>query len=88
MPATITTPTPESSSLRPEFFRLPKPGLSDPFFGCSRSFYYALEARGLLRLVRIRDQGKERGVTLIPYADMAEFVRAQMEAQEGEQLPF
>jgi hypothetical protein len=68
---------------RPEFFRLPKPGSGDPFFGFSRSFYYQLEARGLLKLVRIRDKGKERGVTLIPYAAVAAFVRSQMEGGEA-----
>jgi hypothetical protein len=74
---TITMPTPESIALRPEFFRLPKPGVADPYFGFSRSFYYALEDRGVLKLVRIRDKGKDKGVTLIPYADVATFVRAQ-----------
>jgi hypothetical protein len=78
----MITPTPEAVALRPEFFRLPKPGVADPHFGFSRSFYYTLEARGLLKLVRIRDQGKERGVTLIPYRDVKRFVQAQMKAQE------
>jgi hypothetical protein len=76
MPATTTE---EHTVTRPEYFRLPKPGESDRFFGLSRSFYYALEARGLLKLVRIRDQGKERGVTLIPYSAVAALVHAQME---------
>jgi hypothetical protein len=75
----ITTTSPEQTTVRPEFFRLPKPGNSDPFFGLSRSFYYNGEARGWWRLVRIRDQGKERGVTLIPYQAVAAFVRTQAE---------
>jgi hypothetical protein len=79
----ITTPTPEAVALRPETFRLPKPGVSDPFFGFSRAFYYAGEQRGYWKLIRIRDEGKERGVTLVPYQAVAEFVRAQMETQEG-----
>jgi hypothetical protein len=79
VPATTTT---EQAVTRPEFFRLPKPGVSDPHFGFSRSFYYAAEKRGWLKLVRIRDNGKEKGVTLIPYADVAAFVRSQMEAQK------
>jgi len=58
---------------------LPKPGKGDPYFGLSRSFYYQLEARGLLKLVRIRDAGKERGVTLVPYDKVAAIMRAQME---------
>jgi hypothetical protein len=63
---------------RPEFFRLPKPGVSDPYFGFSRSFYYMAEARGWLTLVRIRDKGKERGITLIPYKAVSAMVRSQM----------
>jgi len=77
---TITT----EAATRPEFYRLPRPGVSDAYFGFSRSFYYQLEARGLLKLVRIRDEGKLRGVTLIEYSKVAALVRAQMEAQNGE----
>jgi hypothetical protein len=77
MPATITE---EPASTRPEFYRLPRPGNSDKFFGFSRSFYYAAEKRGWLRLIRIRDEGKDRGVTLVPYREVAAFVRAQAEA--------
>jgi hypothetical protein len=77
----MTAPAESTATQRPEFFRLPKPGVSDPYFGFSRSFYYSAEKRGWLRLIRIRDDGKERGVTLIPYAMVAAFVRAQMEAQ-------
>jgi hypothetical protein len=80
MPATIKTPTAEAIALRPEFFRLPKPGAPDPYFGFSRSFYYAMEKRGWLKLVRVRDEGKEKGITLIPYAQVAAFVRKQMGA--------
>ena len=82
MPATTTTT--EQAVTHPEFFRLPKPGEADRFFGLSRSFYYQLETRKLLKLVRIRDEGKERGVTLIPYEKVAAFIHAQMEAQDGE----
>jgi hypothetical protein len=78
----VTTPTPESIALRPEFFRLPKPGVGDPHFGFSRSFYYAAEKRGWLKLIRIREEGKEKGVTLIPYEAVTAFVRAQMEGRQ------
>jgi hypothetical protein len=76
VPTTITT---EATTTRPEFFRLPKPGSGDPYFNLSRSFYYQLEARKLLKLVRIRDEGKERGITLIPYQAVAALIH---EAQE------
>jgi hypothetical protein len=63
---------------RPEFFRLPSRG-GDPYFGFTRSFYYAGEARGYWTLVRIRDRGKLRGVTLVPYDAVFAFIRKKME---------
>jgi hypothetical protein len=64
---------------RPEFFRLPQGGGGDPFFGLTRTYYYEGEARGYWKLARIRDRGKLRGVTLVPYDAVAAFVRSQME---------
>lgn len=69
---------PITITLRPEFFRLPKPGASDPYFGFTRSFYYSAEKNGL-KLIRIRDRGKKRGVTLIPYNAVAKFIQKQIE---------
>jgi hypothetical protein len=63
---------------RPEFFRLPSVG-GDPFFGFTRSFYYEGESRGYWKLARIRERGKLRGVTLVPYDAVSAFIRAQME---------
>jgi hypothetical protein len=68
-----------SASQRPEFFRLPKSG-GDIYFGFTRSFYYEGENRGYWKLARIRERGKLRGVTLVPYDSVAAFVRKQMEA--------
>jgi len=67
-------------SLRPEFFRLPSAGCGDPFFGFTRTFYYEGERREYWKLVRIRERGKLRGVTLIPFDTVAAFVRSQIEA--------
>jgi hypothetical protein len=39
----------------------------DPHFGLSRAWYYAAEQKGLIKLIRLRDRGKLRGVTLVPY---------------------
>jgi hypothetical protein len=63
----------------PEFFRLPKVG-GDPYFGLGRSYYYEGEKQGYWRLVRLRQSGKLRGVTLIPYDAVAAFIRKQAEA--------
>jgi hypothetical protein len=65
---------------RPEFFRLPKGGGGDPYFGFTRSFYYEGENRGYWKLARIRERGKTRGVTVVNYDAVAAFVRQQMEA--------
>ena len=79
---TTTAPLSEGadrpSQSPPEFFRLPKFG-GDPYFGLGRSYYYEGEKRGYWKLVRIRDRGKLRGVTLVPYDAVAAFVREQME---------
>ena len=78
-----STDFPQTSvaQLRPEFFRLPSSGGGDPYFGFRRSFYYAGEQRGYWKLARIRERGKLRGVTLVPYDAVAAFVRSKMEAQ-------
>jgi hypothetical protein len=67
-----------ASASRPETFRLPKVG-GDPFFGFGRSYYYEGEKRGYWRLIRIRERGKLRGVTLVPFDAVAAFVRKQSE---------
>jgi hypothetical protein len=77
-----TTTSAQATTIRPETFRLPKPGVTDPYFGFSRSFYYQAEARRWLKLIRIRNGEKKRGVTLIPYAAVEAFVRSKMEAQK------
>jgi hypothetical protein len=68
------------TAIRPETFRLPKPGASDPFFGFSRSYYYELEKRGDVRLIHLRAKGKGRGVTLVPFQQVERFVQSQLEA--------
>jgi hypothetical protein len=68
-----------SLAARPEFYRLPKGSGGNPFFHLTRTFYYEGEKRGYWRLARIRDRGKLRGVTLVPYDTVASFVRSQME---------
>ena len=85
-PATSAAPRSEGADRpsRPEFFRLPKSG-GDPYFGFGRSYYYEGEQRGYWRLVRIRERGKLRGVTLVPYDDIATFIRKQSDNTESPQ---
>ena len=68
------------SRSRPEFFRLPKSG-GEPYFGLGRSYYYEGEKQGYWTLIRIRQRGKLRGVTLVPYDVVAAFIRNQRRAE-------
>jgi len=71
----LSIPASTVPSERPETFRPPKRG-GDPYFGLTRSWYYKAEADGLLRLIRLRSRGKQRGVTLVPYDDVAALIAA------------
>lgn len=65
---------------QPEFFTLPTIG-PDPHFGLSRSSYYDLERRGLLRLVRVRKPGNIRGRVLVPFQEASALIR-RLSAQD------
>ena len=60
---------------RPDTYRIPIKG-GDPYFGLTRSWYYSAEQDGRLRLIRVRKRGKQRGVTLVPYDDVAAIIAA------------
>jgi hypothetical protein len=62
-----------ANTSRPEFFSLPAKG-RDPYFSLSRSAYYDLERRGLLRFRRLRKPGNIRGRVLISYDEMRALV--------------
>jgi hypothetical protein len=79
----LATTTTAETTIRPVSFRLPKPGTSDPYWGFSRSYYYKGEQLGYWKLIRICDEGKERGITLVPFAAVEAFVRSQMEGGEA-----
>lgn len=70
-PVGNSTPAP----LTPEYFSLPKSG-GDPWFNCTRSWYYAAEKAGLIRLVRIKQRGRIRGITRVPYDEVAKLFQA------------
>lgn len=64
--ATSERLSPLNSPTEPVTFRLPACG-GDPYFGLTKSYYYGLEAKGLIELLRLRGKGKKRGVTLVPF---------------------
>ena len=65
---------PNDPVIPPTTFRLPQSGTRDPYFGLTRSFYYAAEADGQLKLVRLKKRGYLRGVTLVPYDAVLELL--------------
>ena len=71
----------KSPTYVPEFFRLPRTGERDPYFGNTRSQYYAWEREGIVKLVHLRKRGKTRGTVFVPYDQVAARIR---EAQKGE----
>jgi hypothetical protein len=64
-----------AAETKPETYRLPRPGQRDAFFGLPRTAYYELEKAGIIRLVRLRKRGCQRGTTLIPYDQVLAYVR-------------
>jgi hypothetical protein len=85
MPVTeLITPSEAASfsASRPETFRLPKSRGQDRYFGMTRSFYYRGEELGYWTLIRIRERGKRRGITLVPFDAVLAFVRGQRGASE------
>ena len=72
---------PAIPSVHVEFFRLPPPGKRDPYFGLSRSWYYMAAASGEIKMVSLRRRNAARGVRLIVYDSVAEYIRrASVEA--------
>jgi hypothetical protein len=63
-----------SISPRVEFFRLPAPGKRDPHFGLSRGWYYKAAALGEIRMIAVRQRGALRGVRLVVYDSVADYI--------------
>ncbi len=68
----------------PEFFPLPSASKGkngerdtiDPHFGLSRSAYYELEAKGHIRLVRVRLRGRTQGKVLVSYDQISRHLKS------------
>jgi hypothetical protein len=69
-------PVDSAAKMTPETFRLPRPTQRDPYFGLSRTTYYELEKAGTIRLIRLRRRGNMRGLTLVPFDQMAAHLRS------------
>jgi hypothetical protein len=64
---------------RIEFFRLPPPGKRDPHFGLSRGWYYKAAAAGEIKMIAVRQRGAMRGVRLVVFDSVVEFIRRSAE---------
>lgn len=71
----------------PEFFRLPKSGRRDPHFGLSRSAYYELEEAGAIQMRRLRKEGALRGITLVPYGAVSNYLWARATGARDSSVP-
>ena len=67
-----------SAPHRVEFFRLPPSGERDPFFGLSRGWYYKAAALGEIKTVAVRSRGAIRGVRLVAYDSVLDYIRRSM----------
>ena len=58
----------------PEFIRLPNPGTRCPYCGLSRTAMYRLCTEGSVRSKTLRKPGQLRGVRLIVYSSLMEYL--------------
>lgn len=76
-----------TESITPEFYRLPKSGTRDPYFGLTRSTYYELEGVGAFKMIRLRKEGTIRGITLVPYGAVSKYLWAQATGANDSSVP-
>lgn len=74
----LTPVTAEAASHHVEFYRLPAPGKRDPHFGLSRGWYYKAAGLGEIKMVAVRQRGALRGVRLVVYDSVADYIRRSM----------
>ena len=81
MNSSLISPAPTNGATqRVEFFRLPAPGKRDPHFGLSRGWYYKAAGFGEIKMVALRQRGSLRGVRLVAYDSVADYIRRSMGA--------
>lgn len=82
MNSVAPTPLPQNQAAqhRVEFFRLPQPGKRDPYFGLSRAWYYKAASFGEIKMIAVRQRGALRGVRLVVYDSVADYIRRSAQA--------
>jgi len=66
---------------RPEWVRLPKPGHLCPYSGLSRTTLFQLAKEGKVKSISLRKRGAARGIRLIGYDSLMEYLRGLAAAQ-------
>ncbi len=74
-PVAQIPPKNQAAPHRIEFFRLPQPGKRDPHFGLSRGWYYKAASVGEIKMIAVRQRGALRGVRLVVYDSVADYIR-------------
>ncbi len=74
-----------TGSIRPEWLRLPKPGTACHYTGLTRTPMYGLIREGKVRSVVLRQRGKLRGIRLIDYASLIQFLR-ELDTEQNSSL--
>lgn len=76
----------QTGVVRPEFIRLPKTGESDPWTGLARSFLCTLvlpcrenDFRPPVRSCTLRRRGTSKGVRLIDFQSLIDYINAKVE---------
>lgn len=88
MNSALLIPPPVSSAApHVEFFRLPAPGKRDPHFGLSRGWYYKAADLGEIKMVAVRQRGALRGVRLVVYDSVADYIRRSMGGATAKPAP-
>jgi len=81
------TPAAGPTAHRVEFFRLPAPGKRDPHFGLSRGWYYKAAALGEIKMVAVRQRNALRGVRLVVYDSVVEYIRRAEKIDQSTSAP-
>ena len=84
----LTLPPASAAAPHVEFFRLPAPGKRDPHFGLSRGWYYKAADLGEIKMVAVRQRGALRGVRLVVYDSVADYIRRSMGGATAKAAPF
>jgi hypothetical protein len=86
-PVTFESSQNEAAHQRVEFFRLPQPGKRDPHFGLSRAWYYKAASLGEIRMIAVRQRGALRGIRLVVYDSVVDYIRRSAQLVTTENQP-